>query len=316
MRIKQILFGIGSYVPGVYSRFSRGTGGTDSAEYCYSVWLRHLVMAYKHGLLSKPPNIVAELGPGDSLGVGLAALISGSNKYYAFDIVEHASNAKNLEIFDQLVSFFRQKQNIPGEDKFPKVKPYLESYEFPSNILTDEHLDKMLDKMRIDSVRSTLINIKDINRPNYINYFVPWHNSNLIANSTVDMIFSQAVLEHIDDLSSTYEKLYLWLKASGFMSHEIDFKCHGTADKWNGHWAYSNVLWKVIKGNRPYLINRQPHSAHIKSLIQRGFEIVCDIKIQDNAGIKKKELAREFKNISDDDLTTSAAFIQVKKSKD
>jgi hypothetical protein len=174
----------------------------------------------------------------------------------------------------------------------------------------------MLNKIRIDSIRSTLINLKDISSSNHINYIVPWYNSNLIANSTVDMIFSQAVLEHVDDLSLTYHKLCLWLKPSGFMSHEIDFKCHGTADKWNGHWAYSNVLWKVIKGNRPYLINRQPHSAHIKFLIQRGFEIVCDIKIQDNAGIKKKELAREFKNISDDDLTTSAAFIQVKKSKD
>ena len=119
MRIKQILFGIGSYIPGVYNRFSGGTGGTDSAEYCYSLWLRHLVMAYKHGLLNKLPNVVAEVGPGDSLGVGLAALISGSNKYYAFDIVEYLNNTRNLEIFDQLVDLFKHRQILPTEDEFP-----------------------------------------------------------------------------------------------------------------------------------------------------------------------------------------------------
>ena len=120
MKIKNLLSGMATYIPGVNRFRAKGTGGTDSARYCYSVWLRHLVMAYNNGL-STTPQIVAELGPGDSIGVGLAALISGVEKYYAFDVVEHATNQRNLTIFDELLALFRKKEDIPGKDEFPKV---------------------------------------------------------------------------------------------------------------------------------------------------------------------------------------------------
>ncbi len=36
-----ILKGMATYIPGIYGLVSKYTGGTDSARYCYSVWLRH-----------------------------------------------------------------------------------------------------------------------------------------------------------------------------------------------------------------------------------------------------------------------------------
>ena len=54
----------------------------------------HLVMAHRSGL-STQPEVVAELGPGDSLGIGMAALLTGAEVYYAFDVVEYASNQRN-----------------------------------------------------------------------------------------------------------------------------------------------------------------------------------------------------------------------------
>ena len=104
MKIRPLLTGIASYVPGLYkfSSTARGTGGTNSARYCYSVWLRHLFMAKLNGLTTHP-DVIAELGPGDSLGIGLAALLSGANKYYAFDAVQYATNKRNFEIFYELV---------------------------------------------------------------------------------------------------------------------------------------------------------------------------------------------------------------------
>ncbi len=63
MNIRQIAKGIISYIPGLYNPALKGTtGGTNSARYCYSVWLRHLVHAYKNGF-STQPTVVAELGP-------------------------------------------------------------------------------------------------------------------------------------------------------------------------------------------------------------------------------------------------------------
>ena len=146
--VKQVIKGLATFIPGIYNTFSlKRTGGTESARYSYSVWLRHLVMAQKNGL-SEDPKIVAELGPGDSIGIGLAALISGAEKYYAFDIVEYASVSKTVVIFDELVELFKNKAAIPGEKEFPNVGPKLSSYAFPNNILTDDRLYSILEKDR------------------------------------------------------------------------------------------------------------------------------------------------------------------------
>jgi predicted SAM-dependent methyltransferase len=313
VKVKPLLIGIATYIPWLYRFISRGTGGTISARYCYSVWLRHLSMAYKNGFPTHLDTI-AELGPGDSIGIGLAALLSGTNKYYAFDVVKYANTKTNILIFDELVELFKKREKIPDEIEFPMVVPYLESYEFPKHILTDKIVNKALVAERIESIRNTILSNND-NKDNLISYIVPWNDSNIIQEESIDMIYSQAVLEHVDDLTHTYKSLYRWLKPSGFMSHQIDFKCHGTARKWNGHWAYSDFVWGLIKGKKSYLLNREPLSRHIILMQKIGFDIICNIKIKDTTGIQRKELSSKFINMSDDDLTTIGAFIQALKKR-
>jgi hypothetical protein len=79
-------------------------------------------MASNNGL-NTYPKVVAELGPGDSLGIGLAALVSGAEKYFALDVVEYTNIERNLKIFDELVTLFKNKEDIPGEQEFPEVRP-------------------------------------------------------------------------------------------------------------------------------------------------------------------------------------------------
>jgi SAM-dependent methyltransferase len=270
-------------------------------------------MAHENELPTKL-GIVAELGPGDSLGIGLAALLSNTEKYYAFDVVEHASNQRNIDIFLELVKLFQERENIPEETEFPEVKPYLKSYEFPRALLSDALMREALNPKRIESIKSALLKVNGKNTP--ISYIAPWYGSKVLKEESVDMIYSQAVLEHVDDLHYTYERLYRWLKPGGFMSHQIDFRSHGTAKQWNGHWTHGDRMWSVIRGKRPYLLNRQPHSAHIEVMRQCGFEIVCDIKVKDATGVSRKQLAERFKAMSDDDLSTSGAFIQAIKKPD
>ena len=312
MSIKPILKGIGTYVPGLYRLASRAsTGGTNSARYCYSVWLRHLVMAYKNGL-STCPHVVAEIGPGDSLGIGLAALLSGSSKYFGLDAVKYATTQKNIEIFDELVDLYKKREDIPDNSDFPNLRPYLDTYDFPRDILDEKRLNESLKPERLSLARNSLLNLdSSVDEKTCIYYLAPWNYSNIVRNESVDMIFTQAVLEHIEDLHSTYKLLSDWLKPGGFMSHQIDFKCHGTAREWNGHWAYSDFVWKLIKGKRAYKINREPHSTHIDLLNQFGFKVVCDIIFKEGGiGINKKQLSSRFKDIPDSDLTTSDVFIQ------
>src|SRR5262249_45287584 len=97
--LRPILAGLATYVPGVYHLRPKRTGGTSSAEYCYGVWIKHLTLARHHGL-ARIPHTIAELGPGDSLGVGLAALLSGVDRYYSFDVVRYSEAERNLQIFE------------------------------------------------------------------------------------------------------------------------------------------------------------------------------------------------------------------------
>ncbi len=309
--IKQLIRGMVTLIPGVYNIFTRKrTGGTVSAKYCYSVYLRHLVMANKSSL-PNDPKIIAELGPGDSIGIGLAALISGAEKYYALDVVDYATNERNLDIFDELVTLFKNKEDIPGEDEFPKVIPRLSSYAFPRDILTDDRLNAVLDSDRLSVLRQEIVNVN--NEHPVIQYQVPWYDSSIIEKESVDMVLSQAVLEHIEELEFSYEKMYLWLKPGGFMSHSIDFGSHGLTNEWNGHWAYSDFMWKLIKGGRPFLINRRPYSHHVKFLEETGFNVIRDMADHWTCGIDRKKLARRFRGMLENDFITRRAFIQAIK---
>lgn len=225
------------------------------------------------------------------------------------DIVEHANIDRNLKIFNELVTLFKNLEDIPGEDEHPGVKPYLDTYEFPRNILADNRLEHALEKNRIDRIRNSISNPNHEN--SIIKYRVPWFDSNVVEKESMDLIYSQAVLEHVDALRNTYKSMRLWLKPDGLISNQIDFKCHGTAQEWNGHYTYSDFIWKLIRGRRPYLLNRETYSKHIDILKEEGFKIVCNKTIKSRSNINRNSLAERFKYISDDD--TSGAFIQAIK---
>jgi len=295
------------------SFYCRSTGGTDSARYCYSVYLRHLVVLDGVGANTEPKTI-AEIGPGDSIGIGLAALIAGAERYYGFDVKAYSSAPRNHAIFDELVELFHQHAPIPGEEEFPRVKPYLDSYNFPAEILTDERLERALAPKRLARLRAELAPSAAKGDDCRVSYIVPWDSPTVLRGESIDWIFSQAVLEHVDDLDGTYRACFNWLKPESFMSHQIDFKCHGTSDSWNGHWAYSDVAWRIVRGGRPYLLNRQPHSAHLAFLKDTGFTVPMDQTVQRCDGIDRSRLAKRFVGMSGEDLATAGTFIIAAKA--
>ena len=311
INIKQLLYGMLTYVPGLSRFHAKGTGGL-TARYCYAVWMRHLVMARRNGLLKTHPRIVGELGPGDSVGIGLAALLSGSEMYYGMDVVRHASLRENIKILDELAGLFGKRENIPDEKEFKNLRHYLDSYKFPSEILTDPHLAFCLAGDRVKQIRNSL---EDCNNSlSMIRYAAPWYSTDLIKSESVDMIYSQAVLEHVDDLRGAYQAMRLWLKPGGYVSHQIDFKSHGLADQWNGHWAFSDLIWRLMRGRRVYLLNRQPHSTHVRLLQESGFRIICDEKTELPSKIRCDQLAPALKGMAKEDMVISSVFIQAIKS--
>lgn len=311
--MRPIVSGLRSYFPTWKSKYVPRLG-TVSPRYCYSVWLRHLTIACENGM-STLPNVIAELGPGNSLGMGLAGLITGATKYYAFDINKYSTIERDVKIFNELVTLFKKREDIPGEIEFPKVKPFLSSYKFPRHILSDAYLEACLKPSRIRAIKEAILNIDNLSYkgPILIKYFAPWHDSGTLEKESVDMIYSQTVLEYIEDLDRTYKILNHWQKPGGYMSHQIDFKCLGKAIEWNGHWAYSDFAWKLIKGKKSVVINRAPCQMHINLQKKHGFEVLSVIRIQNTTGIERNQLSIRFKNISDEDLITSGAHILSRK---
>ncbi|MFT3735715.1 MAG: methyltransferase domain-containing protein [Rhodocyclaceae bacterium] len=286
-----------------------GTGGTVSAEYCYSVYLRHLVVADRHGFATDPRTVV-ELGPGDSLGIGLMALLAGAEQYYAIDAVRHASSASNLLIFDKLVKLLADKVPIPSGGEFSEVQPTLNDYSFPAGILGESRLARSLDPSRIGKLRAALEG-ELMTGP--IRYLAPMGRMNEIPGQSVDFIVSQAVMEHVDKLEETYAECARCLKPGGFMSHQIDLRSHDTAPEWNGHWKYADFIWGLMRGGRPWFINRLPCSEHLRLIRLAGLNIGVQLAQTVTNEMTKQQLAKRFRTLSDSDLSTAGVLVLASK---
>jgi len=311
--IKSITKGLLTFLPGWQRIRRKEGGGANSARYCYSVWLRHRTLAARTGFISHP-DVVAELGPGDSIGTGLAALLSGCKSYLAFDIVPFAALERNLGVLDELVELFQNRTPIPGAAEFTNLHPDLDNYAFPADLYSEGHLKEALNEVRVRAIRQVLLNCK-AQRCSTVNirYAAPWDSREMIEAGSVDMIFSQAVMEHVDDLPASYEAMYQWLRPGGVMCHEIDFRCHGTARNWNGHWTYSDPIWKIIRGQRPYFLNRKTCGDHLELIQNAGFEIVYVQRKKSEQNIRQEDLCNGLENTSNLDLVTSSAYVISRK---
>ena len=272
-----------------------------SARYCYSVWLRHLVAAHENGMT---PNldVVMEVGPGDSIGAGLAALLSGAERYVVVDWVRYTDVAGNLGVFEELLDLFGRRAPIPNDEEFPDVYPKLQDYGFPYRLLAapeDSKVRRVKEALaRADSNESC------------IRYFAPYVQDEVVVPGGADILFSQAVMEHVDDVAALYRAAHGWLKPGGVASHVIDYRSHGTSKRWNGHWTYSDAAWRFIRGSRPFLLNRLTHTDHLDLLAASRFDVVADERTKATTEVSPEELAVRFRAMSEDDLTTCGALLQ------
>ena len=114
VRPRALAIGLATFIPGLRYLTGRTTGGTVSARYCYSVWLRHLCMLHWHGMPTTFQTVV-ELGPGDSLGTGLAAILCGADRYIALDAVRYANSVRSLQNLEALIALLRNRSPIPDQ---------------------------------------------------------------------------------------------------------------------------------------------------------------------------------------------------------
>src|SRR5260221_8496054 len=196
---------LGSYVKGPLSfvvpqaRDSHSNLFPVSAEFSYSLFLRHCVLRSQF----RPPRFgesVAELGPGSSLGFGMAALIAGASRYRAYDLTAHFDAATNLAIFDALVALFAARAPIPHEGEFSRIFPFLDDYSFPAS-LTDEWLRAALAAKRLPASR------QDIEAGGGNSIKVKLRMVAEAIEERVDWLASHFLLGHVDNLPPVYRFL-------------------------------------------------------------------------------------------------------------
>lgn len=312
MELMPVVKGLATHVPFLY-RATRGTtGGSVSARYCYAVWMRHLVQMRAAGM-NDNPRTVAELGPGDSLGIGLAALLTGAANLVALDVVHYANLGRNHAVLDALVDLLGRRTRIPDAAEFEGIFPPLPSHEFPDHILTAERLERALQPERVAAIHRSL----DTQTPQdgvSVRYVVPWEEGGVVEAETIDLILSQAVLEHVVDLQKTYAACAQWLRAGGVMSHVIDFRSHRMTRNWDGHRQYPAWLWRVVHGARPYLLNRRPLSAHLAYLASSGFVVASVERDVREPTVERAALPREFRGDTETDRSTASAAIVARRA--
>ncbi len=307
-RAKPYLIGLLTYTPLAARYRIPRTGGTDDPDYCYGVFLRHLVHAHRAGL-TRLPEVVAELGPGDSLGTGLAWLIAGASRYLAFDVRRYATTKRNAAVFDALVARFLRRAPAPGREAFPEMKPDLESTSFPSEILSDAHLTRALSPDRLRSLRDSLARVEQA-ASGPVAYIVPWDDAANVREGSVDLIFSQAVMEHVEEVDHVYAVCRRWLKPGGMVSHQIDFRSHGTSPTWDGYRSYSELQWRIVRGRRDYLINRVPDAGHLEAIRRHGLRVVTCLPSLSEPTLRPDAYAPRFRSLSDASRRTSGLFVQ------
>jgi Methyltransferase domain len=312
-RLKPVLKGALSWIPGVQRAFydRHAAGGTADVEYCYGVWLKHLSLLWRAGM-QQVPATVAELGPGKSLGTGLAALLCGAEHYGALDAVRHASVATTTRVLEPMAALLRNRAPRPRKG-WPDVDDMLDERLFPSDILTDELLARSLTAARLAELGEAVRQLDGEKQHPRLRYGT-WRDApQVVKEGQADLVFSQVVPSLVEDKETFYQCCARWLKPGGWMSHHIDFTSMGATNEWNGHLQYSEAVWRIIVGQRPFFVSRERLSDHVRLMQKHGFEIVAVARRPEDGGIDRSRLAPRWRDMSDDDFQCAHAFVVARK---
>jgi len=305
---RAILGGLKSFLP-LPIDFT-GTGGTTSWEYCLAVWLRHVRMCEQSGLI---PNIgvFVEVGPGDSVGTGMCAVLSGFKQYIAVDVLDHVQWDVSAEHITALEKVFTDRTPLAANEALNRVLPPLIDRSIPEHWAweTSSGADAAGIGQRAAAIRTSVAN-KGL--AGVLSFRSPWSRTMVEADS-VDWVFSHVALQ---DMAATVQEPVLeealatfhsWLRKGALMTHQIDLSCSNGLP-WNHHWAWSKFEWKLIRGKRPYYVNGIPLSLYLELMGDLGFETQVT-HVLDVPGLKSAQVAPSHQGLPSRDYSAAAAFV-------
>lgn len=304
IRARPLVKGMLSFVvPGLRSSHHGEITGTASSRYCYTVFLRQFshLARFNGGRL---PRVIVELGPGHSLGTALAGVIAGAERCIGLDLEDHTRQADNLRVFDELVALFRARAPVPREIPIA-TEPA--DWGFPEAL--EAGLERALDERRLARIRRDI----EAGTGDSVAFEAPWSDRAALEVESVDWLFSNAVMQHVDDIAAVYGHAQTWLAPGGFMTHEIDFSSHRLTRHWNGHWSIQPGAWRLIRGARPYLINRHARERQLEAMRRHGFLVLDELRVDRADGLEREHFVEPYALMSETDARTHFAFVVCQK---
>lgn len=214
---------------------------------------------------------ILEYGPGDFPGVALLMMAHGA-------------------------------QSVICVDRFPLIQLS------EKNLAVIQELLASLDKGAQQRAQNCLLEVNSPAagfNPDFIRYRID-PNGLSGLNNEIDLVFSRAVLEHVNDLPATFNDMHTAMKRDAIAIHQVDLKSHGLHQS-NPldflHW--SNSLWQLMYSHKG-VPNRLRVDTYRLILAQTGFDIVTlePTLLADTSEVSavRPKIAESFRHISDQDL--------------
>jgi SAM-dependent methyltransferase len=249
----------------------------DISEYAIQVFNGHVA---KTGMATwqLQDKIILELGPGDSVATAIIA-------------AAHGARAILVDA---------------GDFVCKDIAPYLKL----ACALTNQglHLPEM----------TGCKNIHDILRLCDAHYMTNGLTSlETIESQSVDLIFSQAVLEHIRKMEfrRTLQECHRILRPNGICSHQVDLRDHLGGSLNN--LRFSEPVWESeIFANSGFYTNRLRYSQMLHLFSDVGFAVeVTDVRRWSVLPTSSCKLSAEFRNLPDDELCVSGFHVLLRRER-
>lgn len=228
----------------------------EDVAYSVSVTQWHFDTLRQWGLESVENREIVEIGPGGNLGNALLLAVAGAARVVCVD------NYRHVDFQSRIVGFYRRMierilidpvGSLPGHPT-PRSADWLKS--------------------RIDDVIAFRGETVSFNE-SCIQYLAPCPAEHIsLPDASVDVVFSQAVLEHVHHPDRVCREFARILRPGGWTSHVIDLRDHFDASGLQ-MLRYSPRLWELMSSHSHGHVNRTGAPQFESFFRESGFEPLC-----------------------------------------
>lgn len=222
------------------------TMSNDLNDQTKQIWDQFEFFMTKIGWGNVKGRVIVEIGPGDSIPLGLLFLGAGARQYVAID--RFAGNVAGVSaqgLYAALV------ESAPKELREGWSYFDIDSARYP-----------VLEPSRVELIHQS---VEEVMTRDKIEF--------------ADIIISYNVVEHLQNVEAAFLNMAIMLKSDGQMIHRVDYGPHGV---WRNcvnpmeFLTVARVLWNMMGSNRGYP-NRLRHSQVLQALEK------CDFQNNDRA---------------------------------